>query len=59
LINKHFAEPPDNRATLPVKTNPSFTLTLYTVGRNSKYQLFLQMSELPVRRYGTLESNTA
>jgi len=27
--------------------------------RNSKYQPFLQMSEIPVRRCGTVGSNTA
>jgi len=33
--------------------------TYRIVRRNSKYQPFLQMSELPVRRCGTVGSNTA
>jgi len=33
--------------------------TYRIVSRNSKYQPFLQMSELPVRRCGTVGSSTA
>jgi len=33
--------------------------TYHIVRRNSKYQPFLQMSELPVLRCGTVGSNTA
>jgi len=33
--------------------------TYRIVRRNSKYQPFLQMSELPVRRCGTVGSDTA